>query len=134
MSYKQFKIFRILTAFFVAILVSVSVSTKNPYLALATVIVGMLFMFMVKRKVKDTLVDERVRTIAGNAALSTYSISVPIIAAISLFLVFTNLSNESSFNYQLGMTLSYIVLFEIAVYSLAYNHFKKKYGSDDEQD
>lgn len=132
MSFKTFKIVRLLVVLFIAITVSIAVNTENILLAVSAIGMGMILMFLAKKNVKAVLVDEMVRNIAGKAALMAYSITVPVIAFLSLFLIFSNLSNQESYLYNLGIILSYIVLFNMAVYSIAYYFYRKKYGSDEE--
>lgn len=119
-------------AMFIAMTVSIAVSIENIYLAFSAVIIGMISMLLIKRSVKEVLVDEMVKTIAGKSALMAYSITIPVLAFLSLVLMFLNLSNRGSEMYNLGINLSYIVLFNMAVYSLAYYYYQKKYGRDNE--
>lgn len=132
MSYKTFKIARILMAMFIAMTVSIAVTTENFYLALFAIIIGMISMFLIKRSVKAVMVDEMVKVIAGKSGLMAYNVSVMSLAFFSLFLIFSNLSNRESQLYNLGTILSYIVLFEMAVYSFSYYYYNKKYGRDDQ--
>jgi uncharacterized membrane protein len=117
---------------FISATVSIAVSIDNAYLAFSTIIVGMISMFLIKRSVKDVMVDEMIQSIAQKSALMAYSICIPLLALLSIILMFSNLDNQSSYYYQLGITFSYIVLFNMAAYSFAYYFYKKKYGTDDE--
>lgn len=132
MSYKNFKIARLLITFFLAMTVSIAVSTENVLLAVSAIGIGMILMFLVKKNVKAVLVDEMIKNIAGKSALITYSITVPVLAVLSLIFMFSNLGNEGSYLYNLGIIFSYIALFNMAVYSIAYYYYRKKYGSDKE--
>ena len=132
MSYKSFKIVRILIASFIAMTVSIAVSMENVLMAVSAIGVGMISMLLVKRNVKALLVDEMVKNIAGKSALMAYSITVPTLALLSLIFMFSNLSNQGSYFYDLGIIFSYIALFNMAVYSIAYYYYRKKYGSDEE--
>ncbi len=132
MSYKSFKWVRMGMAFFIAMTVSIAVTIDNVYLAVAAVVIGMISMLLVKRSVKEVMVDEMIRSIAGKAALTAYSIAMPILAILSLIFMFSDLSSKSSYLYNLGTVLSYVVLFNMAVYSLAYYYYRKKHGADGE--
>ena len=132
MSYKNFKVARMLMAMFIAMTVSIAVSMENVLLAVSAVGIGMISMVLIKRSVKEVLVDEMVKTIAGKSALMAYSITVPVLAFLSLILMFSNLSTRGSEMYNLGITLSYVALFNMAAYSLAYYYYQKKYGRDNE--
>ncbi|MFA5071972.1 MAG: DUF2178 domain-containing protein [Candidatus Pacearchaeota archaeon] len=132
MSYKNFKIARLLITFFLAMTVSIAISTENVLLAVSAIGIGMITMVLIKKNVKAVLVDEMVKSIAGKSALMAYSITVPILAVLSLVFMFSDLKNESSYLYNLGIIFSYIALFNMAVYSIAYYYYRKKYGSDKE--
>jgi len=132
MSYKNFKVARMLMAMFIAMTVSIAVSIENVLLAVSAVGIGMISMVLIKRSVKEVLVDEMVKTIAGKSALMAYTITVPVLAFLSLILMFSNLSNRGSEMYNLGIILSYVALFNMAAYSLAYYYYQKKYGRDNE--
>ena len=132
MSYKAFKWVRLGMVFFIAMTISIAVTLDNVCLAVATVIIGMISMFLIKRNVKAVMVDEMIKSIAGKAALTAYSIAMPILAVLSLIFMFSNLSNEGSYLYNLGTVLSYVVLFNMAIYSFAYYYYRKKHGADGE--
>jgi uncharacterized membrane protein len=135
MNYKQFKRMRILTASFVSATVAIAVVYNNVILALAGVFIGMLFLFLVRRKTKAVLVDERIQSIGGRAARLTYTILTITVGFLSLIFIMTGRrTGEANFE-MLGVILSYIALFSLALYSLSYKYFSKKYGeTDDEQD
>lgn len=125
MSYNRYKLVRIFIVAFVSITVSLAVSAENAYLAVAGVVIGGIAMFLVKKNVKELLVDEMIKSIAGKSALMAYSITVPTLALFSIILMFSNLGNIDSYYYNLGIILSYIVLFNIAIYSISYYFYKK---------
>ncbi|MFZ3054680.1 MAG: DUF2178 domain-containing protein [Minisyncoccales bacterium] len=132
MSYKNYKIVRIFIAMFIAMTVSIAMSVENVLLAVSAISIGMISIFLIKKNVKAVLVDEMIKTIAGKAALIAYSITVPTLAVLSLVFMFPNFSNEGSYLYNLGIIFSYIALFNMAVYSLSYYYYQKKYGRDNE--
>jgi uncharacterized membrane protein len=132
MSYKKFKIVRFLIVFFLAMTISIAVNMENVWLAISAMGIGAITMLLVKKNVKAVLVDEMVKNIAGKSALIAYSITVPVLAILSLVFMFSNLSHQGSDLYNLGVIFSYIALFNMAVYSIAYYYYRKKYGSDEE--
>ncbi|MDD5043154.1 MAG: DUF2178 domain-containing protein [Patescibacteria group bacterium] len=135
MNYQQFKRMKVLTASFVSATVAIAVVYNNIVLALAGVLIGLLFLFLVRRKTKAVLVDERIQNIGGRAARLTYTILTITIAFLSLvFIIIGRRLGEANYE-MLGIILSYITLFSLAFYSLFYKYFSKKYGeTDDEQD
>ena len=119
-------------AMFIAATVSIAVTIENVYLALAAVIIGMISMLLIKKNVKEVLVDEMVNSIAGKSALMAYSIAVPVLAVLSLVFMFSNLKERGSDMYNLGIILSYIALGQMFIYSFFYYYYQRKYGRDGE--
>lgn len=135
MNYPQFKKVRALVAAFVSAVVAAAVVADNILLALSGVIIGMLFLFLVKKKAKIILVDEMVQDISGKAARLTYVIFTIVIALSSLVFIMSGRRTGQSDYEIIGVILSYAALFSVALYSLSYKFFSKKYGEDhDEQD
>lgn len=135
MNYKQFKRMKALTASFVSATVAIAVIYNNIILALVGVVIGILFLFLVRKKTKAVLVDERIQNISGRAARLTYTILTITIAFLSLIFILGG-RRLGEPNYEtLGIIFSYIALFSMALYSLSYKYFSKKYGeeADDEQ-
>ena len=131
MSYKKFIYLRILVIAFIAITISIAINMDNVVLAISAIIIGMVAMFAIKRNVKELKTDEMIQSIAGRSSLWAYSICVPSLALLSIFFMFSNLSNKGSDIYNLGIILSYVVLFHIATYSIIFLCLKNKYNSDD---
>jgi len=137
MNYQQFKKIKALIAFFVLATVVMAIIYNLIVLALAGAFIGVLFLFLVRKKTKAVLTDERLQNISGRAARLTYIILTSVIAFFSLsFIIISRKAVPEQANYdQLGIILSYTTLFSLALYSLSYKYFSKKYGeTDDEQD
>jgi len=135
MNCKQFKRIKMLITAFVSATVAIAVVYNNAILALAGVAIGMLFLLLVRKKTKIVLVDERIQNIGGRAARLTYVILTVTLAFFSLVFITTGRRTGEA-NYEtLGTILSFITLFSLALYSLSYKYFSKKYGeTDNEQD
>jgi len=131
MSYKKFIYLRILVIAFIAITISIAINMDNVVLAISAIVIGMIAMFAIKKNVKELRKDEMIQSIAGKSSLWAYSICVPSLALLSIFFMFSSLNNKDSDIYNLGIILSYIVLFHIAVYSIAFMYLRNKYNSDD---
>ena len=131
MSYKTFKSLRILVIIFILLILSIAITLENAILASFAVVIGIIAMLAIKRNVKEIKADEMMQNIAQKSALWAYSIFVPFLALLSIFFMFSNMSDKGSELYNLGITLSYVVLIHIALYSIAFFYFKKKYISDD---
>lgn len=123
---------RKLTSFFIAALVSVSVVQNSYILAVISVLTGMLFLTLVRKKAHIT-VDEREKTVREKAAQMTYGIFAPTIALASFFLI---MFSRGEFYYLefLGMVLAYLALFLIALYALSYHFLNRRYGGGNDEE
>lgn len=131
MSYKKFTYLRALVIAFIAMTISIAINMENVVLAISAIVIGMIAMFAIKKNVKELRTDEMIQSIAGKSSLWAYSICVPFLALLSIFFMFSNLSNKGSDVYNLGIILSYVVLFHIATCSIIFLCLKNKYNSDD---
>jgi len=126
MNIKKYKQLRAGVAFFVAIIVSFAVTSNNYLLAFFGVVTGMMFLTLVRAKVKIT-VDEREVSIREKAAQTTYAIFAPTIGFGSLLLILFA-RGEYIFLQSLGMVLTYLTLFLIALYSISYFVLNRRMG------
>lgn len=126
MQIKSFKKVQIGVSFFMGATVAVAVLIDNLFLALTAVLAGMIFMFLVKRKVKGVMVDERIISLAGKAARITYGIVTMVLAIASLIFVVLGKANGEFYLESLGIIFSYITLFSMAVYSISYRYLSRK--------
>lgn len=132
MNQRTFKKVRIGVVMFVAFVVSMAASMDNIYLALFGVLIGMLFMFLVKQKVSDVLYDERTTAVAGKAARMTYAIVTPILALLSLILMIVGRRIGDAGLETAGTILSYAMLLNVAVYALFFKLYTHEHGGDTE--
>lgn len=123
-----------MVAFFVVMIVSIAVTKDSYLLATAGVFTGIVFMFMVRAKAKVTT-DERAQTILEKAAKTTYAIFAPTIAIAAFLLLLPSKGGLSVFSHgewqfleSLGMIFAYLSLFLIALYSISYHIFNRKFG------
>lgn len=134
MERKKYRQIRVMIAFFIGALVSVSVNTNNYLLAVVSVVAGMVFMVLVRSKYKIRI-DEREELIREKAAQLTYAIFAPTIGIASFLLLipYQELSpvfakGEFSYLESLGNVLAYLTLFLIAIYAISFYFLNRKYG------
>jgi len=130
MNFKQFKQARIIVGSFIAATVAIAVTTENILLALAAVLIGMIFMVLVRKRTKVILSDERTEKIAGTAARVTYAILTTFIALISLMLIMSGKKTGDAYTESVGTILSLTALLSVAIYAMSYKYFSKHYGDD----
>lgn len=131
MNYKHYQIIRTLIGLLIATIVMTAAITNNFYLAISGVLIGMLFLSLVKSKFKKIIVDERVISISGRASRIAYSVVAVLLALSGLSLIFAGRNQDGSNLKFLGEVFCYIALLLIMIYSIAYYYFNKKYGADE---
>lgn len=131
MTYKNFKTIRVLIIILVGAIVAAAVTINNFYLALLGILIGLLFNFLVRIKFKKTLVDERIETISGRAARTTYTIITMFLALMGLLLIVYARQQQDFYTEALGVTFAYLAMFNITIYALSFKFFNKKYGGDE---
>lgn len=132
MSERRYKQIRAAVALFVGITVSVAVGQGSMLLAGAGAGTGMLFLGLVRARTK-IIIDEREETIREKAAQIAYGIFTPVIGLGSVLLAVAGHRLETAFLGSVGMVLSYLTLFLIATYSLAYSYLNKKLGGGSDE-
>lgn len=134
MDRKVYKQLRAIVALFVSAIVGVAVVRDSYLLAIMGVLTGMIFMTLVRSKAK-LRTDEREATIQEKAARMTYTVFAPTLGLAAFFLMFPSKSGiaifskgEWAFTESLGVIFAYLTLFLIALYSISYHYFNKKFG------
>lgn len=130
---------RVMVGLFVMAIVLLASNIGSYLLAAAGVLIGMLFMIVV-RSGMEMEVDEREKMVAEKAARLTYAIFGPTIGLGSFLMLFPSGSgwkvfSKGDFVYleSLGMVLAYLTFFLIIVYVLAYLYLNRKYGGGNEK-
>lgn len=133
MNYKNFKRIKALVTFFIVAIVAIAILVQKIVLALAGAAIGIIFLFLVRGKTKTVLTDERTESIAGQAARLTYVILTISVAFLSLVFISSGRRTGQADYEALGIILSYITLFSLALYSLSYKYISNKYGEKDDE-
>lgn len=140
MNNKKYRQLRALIAFFVGAMVSVAVTRDSYLLATASVLTGLVFMSLVRSRAK-VRTDERETSVQEKAARLTYAIFTPTIGLVAFFLLLPSKGNLTIFSRgewlfleALGMVFAYLTLFLIALYSIAYHFFNRKYGGSGDEE
>jgi uncharacterized membrane protein len=128
MQIKTYRNWRIALIAIITVVVAVSVVIGNVCAILLAVAIGMMVLFILQRRVKGVVRDERTDTIAYKAARLTFSVigvGMPIAGAI---MVAISWDSPASTLAHAGDTLLYTTCALLAVYILSYLYFNKKTG------
>jgi uncharacterized membrane protein len=139
MNRKKYNQLRTIIILFVGAIVALAVVNNSYLLSIAGVITGMVFLSLVRSKVKIKT-DEREIAIQEKAARMAYAIFAPTIGISALLLLIPSHSGISVFAKgefiyleSLGMTFAYLALFLIATYAISYYFLNRKYGGGNEE-
>lgn len=134
MNEKKYKQLRVMISLFVSAIVGLAVLRGSYLLSAVGVLTGMIFMVLVRSKVKIKI-DEREETVREKAAQLTYAIFAPTIGIGAFLLLFPSHSGLSVFTKgdfvyieSLGMVFAYLTLFLIAIYAISYHYLNRKFG------
>ena len=130
MNYKQFKTIRLLIIAFIACVVGTASIINNFYLAITGVLIGVLFLYLVRIKFKKVMVDERVISLSGKAARMAYSIPTLILAVLGLFLIFSGRGKLDIYTESIGTIFTYIAMLNITIYAISFHYFNKIHGGE----
>lgn len=117
--YKKFKIYRLIIVIILTAIMSTFVAIGNFIIPLIIFAIAFVVMFLLNKKTKELLTDERIDKIAGRASRITMSIFVIIMAVAGITLValrnvypqYALLGNVLLFS-ECGMMLLYFILFK----------------------
>ena len=127
MSYKKFKLWRIIIVIIVAILVGWAGATNNPLIPVPTVIVGTVIVLLLRRGMKEVIVDERIFSVADKAAMLVFRTFVILAGMAAATMLALNQESYPELE-QAGFTLAYSVCTLLLFYCIAYIYYNKKYG------
>jgi LPXTG-motif cell wall-anchored protein len=128
MNSNTFKLSRLAIIALVAITVSTTVSINNFFLAIGGILIGMLFLFLVRRKTNQVMIDERIEIISGRAARSTYTITTMLLVVLSMFFIIQGGIRGDLYSESLGVALAFITLLNVALYSISFYYYNHRYG------
>jgi uncharacterized membrane protein len=131
MNIKTYRNWRTAIIILVCAAAAFGVATQNVCTFLLAVGIGILLLFIIRRRVKDIVQDERTYTIAYKAAQITVAVMGTGMALTGAVLVAFNWDNGSSLR-QAGNALLYATCGLLLVNRLAYIIFSYKYGGKNE--
>ncbi len=124
MTKKAFSIYKIIAVIIVTIIVSVSINYGNWYLPVISIMASWLFLYTLRRRVKEVIADERDYIIAGKASGLAMKIYISFSVIIGLILYSTGKENEILFN--IATTLLYSACFLMIFYAVLFKIYERK--------
>lgn len=132
MNYKTFKTIQSIAAAVIAAFAAVSIITGNAIILISVVIAGMVLLYLLRRRVKEIITDERTYTIAYKAARFTVSVVGVGMAVTGALLLALSRREFSAPLAQAGFALEYATCGLLIVNYLAYYYYSRKLGGKNE--
>jgi uncharacterized membrane protein len=123
---ENYKIVRVITTIFVAVVAGISVELGEIVPAIFAIVIGGMVSYIYKRTTNETLEDERIVKISEKASRMAMVLFSIAIAIIGLF--FITLRSQYPDFIQAGYTLAYSAVALLGLYYVFYGYYNKKYG------
>ena len=123
---ENYKIVRVITTIFVAVVAGISVELGEIVPAIFAIVIGGMVSYIYKRTTNETLEDERIIKISEKASRMAMVLFSITIAIIGLF--FITMRNQYPNFIQAGYTLAYSAVALLGLYYVFYGYYNKKYG------
>jgi len=124
MTSKQYKKIKLIITVIIAIIFGQSIVLENYILPIITLIISSLILLILRKKVKDIMIDERDRELGGKSALIAIQI-YSWIAVVAMFILYA-FRSINPFYEPIGMTLAYSTCILMLIYSLIFRFYNKE--------
>lgn len=124
MSKKTFSLIRIITVIMVAAVVSASINLGNWYWPLAAIAASWVLLWLLARRVKEVMADERDFMMAGKASL--WAMRIYSVAAVAIGLVMYTIGRDNAMLFGTATVLLYSACFLMFLYSILFKIYDKK--------
>jgi uncharacterized membrane protein len=127
MRYRTYRLWKALVVIAVAVLVGWAVPTGNAFVPIPVAIAGMAVLFIIRRGVREVVVDERTYNIANQASRLAFQIVTLMMVLIGVTLVSLGYGEYPEVEL-VGFALIYSACGFLLVYFLSYVYFSRKLG------
>ena len=127
MERKKFKLYSMLITIIVGFFIGLSAFRAEPITAIFAVVIGMIFLYVLKSRVKQVIEDERVYKISEKASRRTIQVVGTITAILGLLIIGLSKSNYLEF-IEVGYSLASFATVLLMVYMIFYGYYAKKFG------
>ena len=127
MDVKSYRRYLALATTILAAIVAWSVIAQNMMVAVAGVSASMILLYLLRKRVKEVMIDERVHRISQMASRTTLQIFGWVSAASAFILIAFGRTISTGFE-QAGYTLAYATCALLLLYSVFYKYYGSKFG------
>lgn len=127
MSYRTFKLIRLAICIILGVLVAWAAYQGNAWVPIPAVIAAIAIMLLLRRGVKETIIDERVYSVAYHASRLAFILFA--VGAVTVGATFLALGQSGTPELKpSGFTLCYAVCGLVIIYNIAYIFYNRKFG------
>ena len=125
MQINKFRIYKGLIGGGLGLAVAVSIGTDTPVIALAAVVVAIALAFILERRNKEIVRDERIVQISGKAASASFNIMLILaaVASLGIALFHSQLPENVVF---FGAIMGYFICAAVLLHLCFYAYFSRK--------
>ena len=127
MSYRHFMVYRLVAIIAIAVLGAWAGSTGNLILLVPAAVILFVILFVLRKRVAEVVVDERVNAVAYRASRAAFLIFIFTAVIAGAALIYTA-ENSDDIRFMIGLTLDYSACALLVFYWLAFAYFNRKYG------
>jgi uncharacterized membrane protein len=125
MSYRTYRMWKLLVVIIVAVLVGWAVPNGNAWIPVPAAVAAMAIMLLIRRGVKEVVIDERTYSIANRASRWTFQAGVLLMVLVGATLVALGYGEHPELKTP-GFTLIYSACGLLIVYLIGYYYYARK--------
>jgi uncharacterized membrane protein len=127
MSYQTYRLWKALVVIIVAVAVGWAVPQGNEFIPIPAAIAAMVLLLIIRRGVKEVVIDERTYSIANRASRAAFQIVTLIMVLIGATLVALGYGEYPELE-PVGFTLIFSAAGFLLVYLVGYAYYSRKLG------
>ena len=126
MSKERLRFFRMLIVVIMGALIGWSVAIGNAIIPIPVVLCGLILLYLLRKRVKEVIEDERIHKINEKASKLTVQIFGIVTALLGAIFIALGQDGLSNFR-QAGFTLAYSACFLLVIHLILLSYYTKKY-------
>jgi uncharacterized membrane protein len=131
MSYKTYRMIQGINGAVLGAIMAISVIIGNWIIPIIAVILSVMLLMVLRRRVKDIIVDERTYAISEKASRLTLQIVAIGMAVTGVFLLAFNHGEDKTLTH-VALTLEYATCALLVISYIAYYYYRNKLGGKNE--
>ena len=126
MSKERLRFFRMLIVVIMGALIGWSVAIGNAIIPIPVVLCGLILLYLLRKRVKEVIEDERIHKINEKASKLTVQIFGIVTALLGAIFISLGQGGLSDFR-QTGFTLAYSACSILLIHLVLYSYYTRKY-------